>query len=89
MGLGQISWSVYNRIEDFYRINLNSQKGRLTTSYLYRINLQLICQTHNMLSLRDVGQKSKLVANAQRVSSLPLVFIPTYYCNMIHETVSN
>jgi len=37
----------------------------------------------------DVGQKWKLVANAQRVSSQSLVFIPIYYHNTIHKTVSN
>jgi len=42
-----------------------------------------------LLSSEDVGQKWKLVANAQQVSSQPLVFIPIYYHNMTHKIVSN
>ena len=43
----------------------------------------------DVLSSEDVGQKWKLVANAQRVSSQTLVFIPIYYHNMTRKTVSN
>ena len=43
----------------------------------------------SVLSSDDVGQKWKLVANAQRVSSQPPVFIPIYYHNMTHEIFSN
>ena len=45
--------------------------------------------TYIVLSSEDVGQKWKLVANAQRVSSQTLVFIPIYYHNMTRKTVSN
>jgi len=47
------------------------------------------CSRRAMLSSEDVGQKWKLIANAQRVSSQPPVFIPIYYHNITHKTVSN
>jgi len=42
-----------------------------------------------LLSSENVGQKWKLVANVQQVSSQTLVFIPIYYHNITHKTVSN
>jgi len=38
-----------------------------------------IFETRSMLSSEDIERKWKLIANAQRVSSQPLVFIPIYY----------
>jgi len=57
--------------------------------YSLPFSILLFALLYLLLSSEDVGQKWKLIANAQQVSSQTIVFIPIYYHNMTHKTVSN